>query len=114
VESVALDLLGEFAGDRVRKLGVRVSKLDFAESDQATLGGFDASGGGRGTAGGDSGADRDRESEAQSVATDGEGGKLTDWVGGEPNAGDAGEADETGDRPTSETGDGQASLGDWS
>jgi len=42
------------------------------------------------------------------------GGKLTDWVGGEPNAGDAGEADETGDRPTSETGDGQASLGDWS
>jgi len=41
VESVALDLLDEFDDDRVRKLGVRVSKLDFAESDQATLAGFD-------------------------------------------------------------------------
>lgn len=80
VESVALDLLGEFAGDRVRKLGVRVSKLDFAESDQATLGGFDASGGGRGTAGGDSGADRDRESEAsQSPPTARAGSSPTGW-----------------------------------
>ncbi|SDY16350.1 DNA polymerase Y family protein [Halopenitus persicus] len=41
VEDVALDLLGEFADDRARKLGVRVSNLDFADSDQSTLTGFD-------------------------------------------------------------------------
>ena len=41
VEAIALDLLTEFADDQVRKLGVRVSKLDFADSDQATLSGFD-------------------------------------------------------------------------
>ncbi|WP_128903903.1 Y-family DNA polymerase [Halorubrum amylolyticum] len=109
VESVALDLLDEFADDRVRKLGVRVSKLDFAESDQATLGGFDAeTGGGASEDGG-----RDREPEPQSVASGGEGGKLTDWVGGESDAADGDETDEAGDRRTGETADGQASLGDW-
>jgi DNA polymerase IV (DinB-like DNA polymerase) len=41
LESTALDLLAEFDDDRVRKLGVRVSKLDFAESDQASLAGFE-------------------------------------------------------------------------
>jgi len=41
LESTALALLEEFADDRVRKLGVRVSKLDFAESDQASLAGFE-------------------------------------------------------------------------
>ncbi|QLH78563.1 DNA polymerase IV [Halosimplex rubrum] len=41
LESTALDLLEEFDDDRVRKLGVRVSKLDFAESDQASLAGFE-------------------------------------------------------------------------
>ena len=120
VESVALDLLGEFAGDRVRKLGVRVSKLDFAESDQATLGGFDTGRDDGFDAGKSSGGDRDhdRESEARSAATDGEGGKLTDWVGGEPSAGDTGEgdADSTGDETAADRriADGQASLGDWS
>jgi DNA polymerase IV (DinB-like DNA polymerase) len=104
VESVALDLLEEFAGDRVRKLGVRVSKLDFAESDQATLGGFDPGEGG----------ERDRAPDAggRSTATDGDGGKLTDWVGGDPSD----DEDATGegrDRGGSERGDGQASLGDW-
>jgi len=115
VESVALDLLDEFAGDRVRKLGVRVSKLDFAESDQATLGGFDA-GGGSGDAGdteaaeGDEPGGRDRGTEPRSAATDGDGGKLTDWVDGEPDGADADGEAETDRR----TGDGQASLGDWS
>jgi len=40
VESVALDLLSEFADSRVRKLGVRVSNLDFSAGEQADLGGF--------------------------------------------------------------------------
>lgn len=37
VEAVALDLLGEFANDRVRKLGVRVSNLSFDDREQASL-----------------------------------------------------------------------------
>ncbi|WP_255149766.1 DNA polymerase IV [Halorarius halobius] len=52
VESVALDLLGEFSGDRVRKLGVRVSNLDFSDADQASLDGWERSG--------DGGEDRQR------------------------------------------------------
>ncbi|WP_280586878.1 DNA polymerase IV [Halorubrum sp. Boch-26] len=116
VESVAFDLLAEFADDRVRKLGVRVSNLDFAESDQATLGGFEP-GDGEGTGGGrsDGVSDRDGATEARSAATDGDGGKLTDWVGGEPTAaasvGD--DAEESEARRATERDDGQASLGDW-
>jgi DNA polymerase IV (DinB-like DNA polymerase) len=116
VESVAFDLLAEFADDRVRKLGVRVSNLDFAESDQATLGGFEPSDGGGGDRRGDRAADRGgrtRESGTRSAATDGDGGKLTDWVDGEPSAGGEGETDEARDRRANERGDGQASLGDW-
>ena len=92
VAEVALDLLGEFDETRVRKLGVRVSNLEFAEADQATLGGFDA---------GDRG-DRDRAG----------GEKLTDWVGGPPERGDGDAAAEGDDRRR--TDEGQASLGDWS
>ncbi|GAA0531256.1 DNA polymerase IV [Halorubrum ejinorense] len=109
VEEVALDLLAEFDETRVRKLGVRVSKLDFAESDQATLGGFDASDG----AGGDGGGDRTRGPDSRPTATDGDGGKLTDWIGGEPTA-EATESGATGDDAERRTGDGQASLGEWS
>ncbi|WP_144798193.1 Y-family DNA polymerase [Halorubrum depositum] len=111
VESVAFDLLAEFADDRVRKLGVRVSNLDFAESDQATLGGFepgDGEGGGGGTA-----SDRRHETRTRSTDADGGGGKLTDWVGDEPSAGEEDETDESRDRRASDRGDGQASLGDW-
>jgi DNA polymerase IV (DinB-like DNA polymerase) len=47
VETRALDLLAEFADDPVRKVGVRVSNLSFAEGEQSSLGGFeDAAGGG--------------------------------------------------------------------
>jgi DNA polymerase IV (DinB-like DNA polymerase) len=114
VESVAFDLLAEFADDRVRKLGVRVSNLDFAESDQATLGGFEPGEGGGSDGGVESGSasDRARATRAESAATDGDGGKLTDWVGGAPGA--EAEADEAGDRGRGEPDDGQASLGDWS
>ncbi|WP_153952652.1 DNA polymerase IV [Halosegnis longus] len=44
VEEIALDLLGEFSDDRVRKLGVRVSNLDFAEADQSSLDSWDSDG----------------------------------------------------------------------
>jgi DNA polymerase IV (DinB-like DNA polymerase) len=43
VESVALDLLAEFADVPVRKLGVRVSNLDFSAGEQASLAGFEGS-----------------------------------------------------------------------
>lgn len=43
VEEVALSLLSEFADDRVRKLGVRVSNLSFTERDQARLDGWEDS-----------------------------------------------------------------------
>ncbi len=42
VSEVALDLLAEFADDKVRKVGVRVSNLQFTEIDQTSLDGFDA------------------------------------------------------------------------
>ncbi|WP_435153515.1 DNA polymerase IV [Haladaptatus sp. DFWS20] len=42
VSEVALDLLSEFEDDRVRKVGVRVSNLQFTEIDQTSLDGFDA------------------------------------------------------------------------
>jgi len=41
VESVALELLGEFDDSAVRKLGVRVSNLSFASGEQARLDGWD-------------------------------------------------------------------------
>ncbi|MFC7019015.1 MULTISPECIES: DNA polymerase IV [Haloarcula] len=44
VESVALDLLSEFEDTAVRKVGVRVSNLDFAAGEQASLDGFDGDG----------------------------------------------------------------------
>jgi DNA polymerase IV (DinB-like DNA polymerase) len=43
VEEVALELFAEFEGVEVRKVGVRVSNLSFADADQASLGdGWDA------------------------------------------------------------------------
>ncbi|MFB6156573.1 MAG: DNA polymerase IV [Haloferacaceae archaeon] len=48
VADVALDLLDEFEGDRVRKLGVRVAKLSFTEAEQARLDGWEGADGGSG------------------------------------------------------------------
>ena len=126
VETVALELLAEFDGAAVRKLGVRVSNLDFAASDQATLGGFESkrnrtgSGSDDGTTGTD--ATATRSGSASRSAETGDGGKLTDWVGAGPDgvAGDddptrpAGEDDPDTAEPADRTGDGQASLRDWS
>ena len=115
VESVALDLLTEFEDQRVRKLGVRVSNLDFAESDQATLTGFDGSDETGDLDREDSDIDREdsdidvdrRRTEPDTAAG---GATLTDWIDEEPPADT--EAD-VSNRPE-HGGDGQASLGDWS
>ncbi|AKH98033.1 DNA polymerase IV [Halanaeroarchaeum sulfurireducens] len=45
VEDVALDLLAEFDGASVRKVGVRVANLSFSERDQADLQSWDDGGG---------------------------------------------------------------------
>jgi len=44
VEEIALDLLTEFDETPLRKVGVRVSNLSFAEHDQAKLDGYDGDG----------------------------------------------------------------------
>jgi DNA polymerase IV (DinB-like DNA polymerase) len=44
VREVAFDLLAEFAGEPVRKLGVRVSNLQFGAADQARLDGWNPDG----------------------------------------------------------------------
>jgi len=41
VEAVALELIGEFDDAEVRKLGVRVSNLDFTAAEQATIDGWE-------------------------------------------------------------------------
>jgi DNA polymerase IV (DinB-like DNA polymerase) len=51
VAEVALDLLTEFEDREVRKLGVRVSKLDFGETDQSSLDGWARAGDERGDGG---------------------------------------------------------------
>ena len=44
VESIAVDLLAEFSDAAVRKVGVRVSNLDFSAGEQASLAGFEGNG----------------------------------------------------------------------
>jgi DNA polymerase IV (DinB-like DNA polymerase) len=44
VEAIAMDLLDEFAAARVRKVGVRVSKLSFTDRQQVSLDGFGGDG----------------------------------------------------------------------
>ena len=60
VEDIALDLLGEFEDARVRKIGVRVSNLQFTEEDQASLDGWDSTDGEAGTSG-DGSSDTDSD-----------------------------------------------------
>jgi DNA polymerase IV (DinB-like DNA polymerase) len=47
VRESALALLAEFADDEVRKVGVRLSKLSFADADQSRLDGWDGDGSAR-------------------------------------------------------------------
>jgi DNA polymerase IV (DinB-like DNA polymerase) len=62
VEDVATDLFGEFAGEPVRKLGVRVSNLSFADGEQPSLaqweGADGSTGEGSGAEGGPASTDR--------------------------------------------------------
>ncbi len=115
VEEVALDLLDEFAGEGVRKLGVRVSNLSFAAEEQATLGGYEGAAecsaeGDRGAAEGDGGGDVDGERDA----SDPEGvtrrgvdatATLDDWA-------DEGDEDATRERRRRRR-RGQADLGEF-
>jgi DNA polymerase IV (DinB-like DNA polymerase) len=83
VEEVALDLLEEFAGEDVRKLGVRVSNLSFAAAEQATLGGYEgaAPASGVGSDGGGEGI-RDTGADADAVtrrSADGD-ATLDEWA----------------------------------
>ncbi|WP_254271123.1 DNA polymerase IV [Haloarcula marina] len=68
VESVALDLLDEFTDAAVRKIGVRVSNLDFSVGEQASLAGFEGDGGGAATGRGDHGDDDGRNGQASLAA----------------------------------------------
>jgi len=45
VRTVAEELFAEFAGEELRKVGVRVSNLAFPDAEQATLGGFEGESG---------------------------------------------------------------------
>ena len=107
VERVALELLAEFDDDEARKLGVRVSNLDFADADQSTLTGFDA-GDKTTTPGetGDSPVDTDPHPRLAADADPRE--TLTDWLA------DDTETDEPDGCDTATPPDGQASLGEWS
>ncbi|MFB6083020.1 MAG: DNA polymerase IV [Halorientalis sp.] len=71
VEEVALDLLAEFRDADVRKVGVRVSNLDFSENQQASLDGFEDA------TPGDGGGDR-RENRSLGEFGDGEAGSDDD------------------------------------
>jgi DNA polymerase IV (DinB-like DNA polymerase) len=93
VESVALDLLTEFADDQVRKLGVRVSNLDFEGQDQARLDGFESTG---------DGSESGRVESVETVDTSG--GQITDWI-------EEGESTESNGKRSVR--DGQSSLGEF-
>ena len=107
VEEVALDLLAEFADARARKLGVRVAKLDFDESDQATLGGFEdaSSSEGRRAVGPDDVAPSPAGDDPET---------LTAWTETDDSTDAADDADPDGRPGSRRDRDGQASLGDWS
>ncbi|WP_277541405.1 DNA polymerase IV [Haloarcula laminariae] len=105
VESIALDLLGEFTERPVRKLGVRVSNLDFSAGEQVSLGGFESG----------AGADAAAETDADEATTDAgeptaDGQASLTAFDGESSAGDTDSAAPDDDADDIE---GQASLGDF-
>jgi len=74
VDDVTQDLLGEFEDESVRKVGVRVSNLDFSEREQASLDGYDSE---AVDADADSAADSDAASDSDE---DAKGGRVgDDW-----------------------------------
>ena len=104
VESIALDLLEEFADSEVRKLGVRVSNLHFGARDQSTLDGFET----------DGDLDSLRDSDADwpdAVTTTETDAPLTEWTTERDGGADAGNDDDR-DTAASER-SGQSSLGEF-
>ncbi|PSP55487.1 DNA polymerase IV [Halobacteriales archaeon QS_1_67_19] len=120
VEEVALELFAEFADEAVRKVGVRVSNLSFADAEQARLGdGWDDadSGGqdseeigedGQLSLGDDWDApdDADRANESADAERSGQRSLAEPW-----GAGDAADDGDARDRPGDA--DGQVSLEDF-
>jgi DNA polymerase IV (DinB-like DNA polymerase) len=68
IERVALELLKEFDGRKVRKLGVRVANLEFGAADQSNLGNWEDAGG-TASDGAGVGADADGENAAGEPAS---------------------------------------------
>ncbi|ESS07746.1 MAG: nucleotidyltransferase/DNA polymerase involved in DNA repair [uncultured archaeon A07HN63] len=105
VESIALDLLAEFADSEVRKLGVRVSNLHFGARDQSTLDGFES----------DGDLDSLRESAAsdwsESVTTTETDAPLTEWTTDGDGDADARSDDDSDTAPSERSG--QSSLGEF-
>ncbi len=104
VESIALDLLEEFADSEVRKLGVRVSNLHFGARDQATLDGFET----------DGDLDSLRDSDADwpdAVTTTETDAPLTEWTA-EADADAEVRSDDDRETTASER-SGQSSLGEF-
>jgi DNA polymerase IV (DinB-like DNA polymerase) len=96
VEQVALDLLGEFAGERVRKVGVRVSNLTFGAGEQARLDGYESDP--------VASAGPDRDDGASERADDAGGGES------EPTPSSDGDAAAVGERAEPRQREGQISL----
>ncbi|WP_224450128.1 DNA polymerase Y family protein [Haloprofundus salilacus] len=104
VESVALELLTEFADARVRKLGVRVSNLDFDDSDQASLDGWEQ-------------ADDDAVGEVTASSTPSD-STSDDSVGddsakGNPSKGDSAKGNVATADPTTDDAQSGPMLSDW-
>ena len=110
VEEVALDLLTEFDDDRVRKVGVRVSNLQFTESDQTNLDGFDAPE----KSESDESAGPDDAGGSDGLSGSDDSDNLDDSNGsGDSNDFDAADSDDTPTRSRSSDRDGQVSLTDF-
>ena len=101
---VAAELFAEFAGEPVRKLGVRVSNLSFADEQQPTLAEWEGDGHPGSDAGDASGGDHTSES------------AVTDSRTASPEAGDGGQTPQstgTADGRQGRHGDGQRSLTEY-
>ena len=121
VEDVALELLAEFEDDAVRKVGVRVSNLQFTENDQASLDGFDAeavSGSGKSVDGDGAGSAGNASTTADATGTAIETAATAD---GTVNVSEAGEGDgprkltefdDVDDEVDDDPGDGDSNTGD--
>ncbi|MEF8780708.1 MAG: DNA polymerase IV [Haloferacaceae archaeon] len=103
VETIALELLEEFADRRVRKLGVRVSNLSFGAGEQATLEGFE-----------DADPAASRGSADRHRGSDGTAGRAGGDRRSSPASRDGASSTSPEDGAISRPDDGQAVLDEWS